>query len=66
MTEFARGDFTSDKKDIKFLLKREMAYLIGGSEARFRVNLQRDNQLNESLKYLQKARELITQAYSLN
>lgn len=64
--EFARVDFTSDKKDIKFLLKREMAYLIGGSEARFRVNLQRDNQLNESLKYLQKARELITRAYSLN
>ena len=64
--EFARVDFTSDKKDIKFLLKREMAYLIGGSEARFRVNLKRDKQLNESLKHLQEASELITRAYSLN
>lgn len=64
--EFVRVDFTPDKNDIKFLLKREMAFLIGGSEARFRVNLQRDKQLNESLKHLQKARDLITQAYSLN
>ncbi|MCH7754781.1 S41 family peptidase [candidate division KSB1 bacterium] len=64
--EFSRTDFTPDKNDIKFLLKREMAFLIGGSEARFRVNLQRDKQLNESLKYLQKASELLTQAYSLN
>jgi len=64
--EFARIDFTPDKNDIKFLLKREMAFLLGGSEARFRVNLQRDKQLNESLKYLQKASELLTRAYSLN
>ncbi len=64
--EFAQTDFTPDKDDIKFLLKREMAFLIGGSEARFRVNLQRDKLLNESLNYLQQAGELITRAYSLN
>jgi len=41
------------------LIKRELAYLIGGSEARFRVNLTHDKQLTEAVKYLQDANKLL-------
>lgn len=49
-----------DKKDIKFLIKREMGYMLWGNDARFRINLARDHQLNQAVKYLPKAHELIT------
>lgn len=58
--QFAKIDFTPDKADIKFLIKREMAYLLGGTEARFRVNMTRDKQLNEAAKSLGEASRLLT------
>lgn len=64
--QFSQMNFTSNKEDIKFLIKREMAYLIGGSSARFRVNLQRDKQLKESLRCLSEANKLLTMAHYLN
>lgn len=59
---FAAFDLGADRTDIKFLLKREMAYLIGGADARFRVNMTRDRQLNEALRHLQEAGQLLTAA----
>ncbi|MDQ7052192.1 MAG: S41 family peptidase [candidate division KSB1 bacterium] len=38
--------------DIKFLLKRELAYLAGGPEARFWVNYQRDAQLQAAAGHI--------------
>ncbi len=61
-SKFARIDFSADKEDIKFLLKRELAYIIWGSDARFRVNMRRDKQLNEALKHFSKATILLTAA----
>ncbi len=51
-----------DKPNIKFLIKREMAYIIGGNKARFKVNLSRDYQLQAGIKYLSKANALLTVA----
>lgn len=63
-TKFSKMAFDADKKDIKFLLKREMAYLVGGPEARFRINLHRDKQLNEALNHFSEAHQLVTLAYT--
>ncbi|MFQ5674595.1 MAG: S41 family peptidase [bacterium] len=63
-TKFSQMAFDVDKENIKFLLKREMAYLVGGPEARFRINLQRDKQLNEALNHFGEAHELVTLAYT--
>ncbi len=38
--------------DIRFLLKRELAYLAGGPEARFWVNYQRDAQLQAAAEHI--------------
>jgi carboxyl-terminal processing protease len=57
---FSEMDFAADKTDIKFLIKRELAYLIGGAEARFRVNMARDKQLNEAILHLPSAAKLLT------
>ncbi|MFQ5751608.1 MAG: S41 family peptidase [bacterium] len=61
-SKFSNIDFTPDKKDIKFLIKRELTYLIWGSDARFKVNLARDKQLKEAVKYFPKANVLLTMA----
>ena len=55
-----------NKKNITFLLKREMAYMIWGKNAQFRVNLLRDHQLNEAIKYLPEAYDLLSMANHLN
>lgn len=60
--ELSKIDFTRDKDDIKFLIKRELAYILWGHQARFKVNLLRDKQLNEAIKYFSKANELLTMA----
>ncbi len=60
--KFSKVDFTSDKKDIRFLLKRELAYLIWGNNARFKVNISRDKQLLEAIKYFPKANNLLSMA----
>ncbi|MFQ5648957.1 MAG: S41 family peptidase [bacterium] len=55
-----------DRSDIKFLIKREMGYMLWGRKARFLINLTRDHQLNEAIKYFPKAHELLTLASYLN
>ncbi len=55
-----------NKKDIRFLLKREIGYMIWGTEARFRINLARDHQLNEALSYFPKAHDLLSMAHFVN
>ena len=60
--EFADIDFTPDKEDIKFLIKRELAYFISGKVARFRVNMQRDKQLQKAIEALPEAEILLSAA----
>ncbi|MFQ5707162.1 MAG: S41 family peptidase [bacterium] len=55
----AQQDYTSDKEMIKFIIKRELAYLIWGDSARFRVNILRDKQLRVALKYFPNANRLL-------
>ncbi len=43
-------DFESNKEDIKFAIKRELAYAFWGSKARLRVSLLRDQQLKEAVR----------------
>ncbi|MFQ5823115.1 MAG: S41 family peptidase [bacterium] len=61
--DFHKINFTKDKNNIKFLIKRELAYLLWGREARFRVNILRDTQLQEAMKYFPKANDLLTMAH---
>jgi len=51
-----------DKPNIKFLIKREMAYMIGGNETRFKVNLERDPVLQEAFRQLPHARQLLARS----
>ena len=53
-------DRKKDEKNIKFLLKRTMAYIYWGDAARFRVNLTRDHQVIEALKYVHQANLLLS------
>lgn len=60
---FSNYDFEQDKADIKFLLKREMAYMLWGSQARFRVNVERDQQLNEAVNHFEEANALLSMVH---
>ena len=53
-------------RDIKFLLKRDMAYMIWGNNARFRINLRRDRQLGEAVKHLHAAHKLLSLTVSMD
>lgn len=55
-----------DLKNIQFLLKREMAYMIWGKTAQFRVNSLRDKQLKSSINYFPEAYDLLSLARQLN
>ncbi len=50
--------FWKHAEDIRFLLQRELAYLAAGEEARFRVNLQRDSQLQQAIDAVPAAAQL--------
>ncbi len=56
-------EFIKNEKDISFLLKQTIASKIWGDEARYKVQMLRDYQLLETLKYLPKAEELLARAY---
>lgn len=64
--EFRTAAFQENREDISFLLKREMAYLIGGAEWRFKVNSTRDRQLEVAMKQFPKASKLISMAKLVN
>lgn len=52
-----------NRNDMKFLLKREMAYMLWGSEARFKVNMERDRQLQGALQHLAEANHLLSMSH---
>ena len=61
-SSLAGKNFSQDKEKIQFIIKREMAYVYWGNEARFRINMTRDKELKEAIKYFPKAKELLTTA----
>ena len=66
--EFVKGidrsaahiDFTGYREQVKFLLKREMAYLVGGETERFQVNMIKDRQLQIAMAQLEQAQKLLS------
>jgi len=61
-SEFSKTDFHKDADDIKFLLKREMALILWGKKAQFRVNLNRDRQLQQAIAQVSRANTLLSDA----
>ncbi|KAA3661792.1 MAG: S41 family peptidase [Calditrichaeota bacterium] len=51
--------FSKNKEDIRFLLRRELAYLAHGTEGRFRVAKTRDSQLQNAIANQKKALALV-------
>ncbi|MFZ5518827.1 MAG: S41 family peptidase [Candidatus Zhuqueibacterota bacterium] len=54
--------FDEFEKALKFLIKREFAYMRWGKEARFRVHLKEDIQLNHSLTHFAEAENLLVRS----
>jgi carboxyl-terminal processing protease len=53
-------DLTESEDQIRFLLKREIAYLVGGEQARFQVNLYKDRQLQTAMSHFEQAQKLMS------
>lgn len=62
---FTDEQFEDNKENIKFLIKRELAYEIWGDEGRFRVNMLRDSQINKALDYFPQTETLLSQSLPL-
>ena len=60
--EYDDVDFSQDYDDIRFLLKRELAYIVWDADTRFRVNMARDHELLQALKYFSRAEGLLLSA----
>jgi carboxyl-terminal processing protease len=52
-------DFRKNARDLKFLIKREIAYRLWGDDGQFYVNLQRDTVLKEAKQYFPDASKLL-------
>lgn len=50
---------TTSKEQIKTTIKKEIANYVWGEEARFRVGLEQDNQLQQALAYFNEASQLL-------
>jgi carboxyl-terminal processing protease len=59
------ADFYANKRELQFLLKEQIASILWGEDARYKVELGRDRQLIEALAYLPEAESLLNTAYSL-
>jgi carboxyl-terminal processing protease len=57
---FPEKDFDQNATELKFLLQRDLAYFLWGDEGRFRVNLQRDEQLQQAQALFPQANALLT------
>jgi len=57
------SEFEKNKLDIQFFLKQNIADQIWGDEARYKVQLLRDNQFIESTNYIDQAEKLLKLAY---
>ncbi len=60
--EYDRQDLTADYDDLRFLIKRELAYLIWDADARYLVNMRRDRQLLVALQHFRDAERLLFSA----
>jgi len=54
--------FHNFERELKFLIKRELAYIRWGKAARFRVHLKQDMQLNQSLSHFAEAEHLLVRS----
>ncbi len=54
--EFEKGN---NPKDLKYLLKREIAYHLWGDDGQFQVNLRRDTVLQQAMNYFPQALKLM-------
>lgn len=53
------SDFEKNSRDLKFLIKREIAYRLWGDDGQFYVNLQRDYVLQQATRYFPDAQKLL-------
>jgi len=58
----SRKDFTLNSKDISYFLKQNIADILWGDEARFKVQLLRDTWFQESLKYVENSKEILAKS----
>ncbi|MBN2415934.1 S41 family peptidase [bacterium] len=56
-------EYSASRRDIQYFLKQSLADQIWGDEARYKVQLLRDEQLIEALTYLPQAHRLLQAAY---
>lgn len=57
--KFRASDFIADKDDIKFIMKRELARILWGEDAQFKVNILRDKPLQMALRSFPRAELLL-------
>ena len=62
-SQITEQEFQKNKSDIQFILKQSIAAEIWGNQARYRVQLLRDHELQEALTYFPDAEELLQKAY---
>jgi len=58
--EISKEKFQQNAKDIRFLLKRQIAYIVWGKDGQFQVNLTRDSVLQKAMDYFPEAAKLLT------
>jgi carboxyl-terminal processing protease len=58
-TPFPAPLLAKNRKAIKFLLKRDLAYLLWGEVARLKINVEQDTQLREAIEHFPEARALL-------
>jgi carboxyl-terminal processing protease len=61
--QITEQEFQKNKPDIQFMLKQNIAAEIWGNQARYRVQLLRDHELQEALTYFTDAQGLLQKAY---
>lgn len=63
--KFTDLQFEENKENIKFIIKRELAYKIWGDEGRFRVNMLKDTQFTKALNYFPQAESILATSIPL-
>jgi len=56
---FTDEQFERNRENVKFIIKRELAYKIWGDEGRFRINMLKDTQLIKAINYFPQAEILL-------
>lgn len=57
--DFPMVSVEKNRSAMKFLLKRDLAYLLCGETARLSVNIEQDTQLREALRHFKQAQDLL-------